>query len=104
MSMIPKKFKNLIIYGPPLSNKYIYAQIIDDQDGKTLYFCSNGLVGLGKSDLFFTKYNDSTGWQTPVNLGYPINTKGKEMSLVVTADGLLNNAENDRRLAGPGKK
>lgn len=25
MSMIPKKFKNLIIYGPPLSNKYIYA-------------------------------------------------------------------------------
>ncbi len=57
------------------------------QDGKTLYFCSNGLVGLGKSDLFFTKYNDSTGWQTPVNLGYPINTKGKEMSLVVTADG-----------------
>ena len=57
------------------------------QDGKTLYFCSNGLVGLGKNDLFYTKYNDSTGWQIPVNLGYPINTKGNELSLVVNANG-----------------
>ena len=57
------------------------------QDGRTLYFCSNGLIGLGKNDLFFSKYNDSTGWQTPVNLGYPINTKGNELSLVVNANG-----------------
>ncbi len=57
------------------------------QDGKTLYFCSNGLMGLGKNDLFFSKYNDSTGWQKPINLGYPINTKENDMSLVVNANG-----------------
>lgn len=76
--------KNL---GPKINTSKSEQSPFIHQDGKTLYFCSNGLIGLGKNDLFFSKYNDSLGWQTPVNLGYPINTKGNEMSLVVNSDG-----------------
>jgi len=56
-------------------------------DGKTLYFASNGRVGMGGFDIFLTKMiNDST-WTEPQNLGYPINTFNDEMGLIIESDG-----------------
>ena len=56
-------------------------------DNQTLYFNSDGHLGYGKTDLFFSrKINDST-WGTPENLGYPVNTVDDEGSLIVAADG-----------------
>lgn len=56
-------------------------------DNQTLYFASNGHVGMGGFDLFFSrKLNDST-WSKPVNLGYPINTDMDESSLIVAPSG-----------------
>ena len=56
-------------------------------DGKTLYFASDGLVGMGGFDLFMTRLlNDST-WSAPKNLGYPINTYNDEMGLIIEAAG-----------------
>ncbi len=44
-------------------------------DGKTLYFASDGLGGLGGYDLFKTEWNATNNtWGEPENLGYPINT------------------------------
>jgi len=58
-------------------------------DGQTLYFRSDGWPGMGNFDLFQSRYDISGGqWQTPVNLGYPINTEGSEGSLAVAADGI----------------
>jgi outer membrane protein OmpA-like peptidoglycan-associated protein len=50
-------------------------------DNRTLIFSSNGLGGHGSMDLFISKRLDDTwkNWSTPVNLGQPINTKGREM-------------------------
>ena len=58
-------------------------------DGKTLYFASNGHPGMGGLDLFFSKLNENGKWSKPQNLGYPINTKGEERSLIVNGKGNL---------------
>ena len=56
-------------------------------DGKTLYFSSNGLPGMGGSDLFMCRKKGDTLWTRPENMGYPINTPFDEMSQCVTTDG-----------------
>ncbi|MCH2223843.1 MAG: OmpA family protein [Crocinitomicaceae bacterium] len=56
-------------------------------DGKTLYFASRGHVGMGGSDLFVSRMDKDGNWGTPENLGYPINTKYDENSLMVSPEG-----------------
>lgn len=54
-------------------------------NGKTLFFSSNGWLGMGGQDLFYTNLSD-TGWSTPVNLGYPLNTSNDESGVLIRAD------------------
>ncbi|SDL05326.1 Tetratricopeptide repeat-containing protein [Catalinimonas alkaloidigena] len=61
------------------------APFIHNND-KTLYFASDGHLGMGGRDLFFSELSGKT-WNTPKNLGYPLNTYLDESSLFVTADG-----------------
>ena len=56
-------------------------------DGVTLYFSSEGHRGMGKSDLFISHLKPDGKWETPRNLGYPINTIGEDWNLVVGRDG-----------------
>ncbi|MEQ1732546.1 MAG: OmpA family protein [Bacteroidia bacterium] len=56
-------------------------------DNQTLYFSSDGHIGLGKHDLFVSKRDSSNEWATPENLGYPINTPNDEWRLVVNSFG-----------------
>ncbi len=56
-------------------------------DGKSLYFASNGHIGMGDLDLFVSQIDDDGKWSKPHNLGYPINTNGEERSLIVNARG-----------------
>ena len=56
-------------------------------DNQTLFFNSNGHIGYGSTDLFFSKKNADNTWTEPTNLGYPINTIDDEGSMVVAADG-----------------
>lgn len=58
-------------------------------DGKTLYFSSNGHVGMGGLDIYVIRKNEKGEWEEPVNLGYPINTNGDENSLLVNGSGNL---------------
>lgn len=55
-------------------------------DGKTLYFSSDRCLGMGGFDLFMSQRNEDGGWSEPVNLGYPLNTSGDEINLVVSND------------------
>jgi len=55
-------------------------------DNETLYFSSKGHIGMGQADLFLTK-KEKSGWSTPKNLGYPINTNFTESSLIVSSNG-----------------
>ncbi|MBK7408545.1 MAG: OmpA family protein [Saprospirales bacterium] len=56
-------------------------------DGQTLYFMSDGHPGMGSADIFFSRRTPGGPWQTPVNMGYPINSKSAEGLLVVSIDG-----------------
>jgi len=56
-------------------------------DGKTLYFASDGRIGMGGFDLFVTRMKADSTWTTPQNLGYPINTFNDEMGLVIESGG-----------------
>ncbi|MFQ3580042.1 MAG: OmpA family protein, partial [Bacteroidales bacterium] len=55
-------------------------------DGTTLYFASNGHVGMGGMDLFRSTWQNNE-WTTPQNLGYPINTWKDETGLIINAKG-----------------
>ena len=56
-------------------------------DGRTLYFASNGRIGMGGFDIFMTRMNDDSTWTEPKNLGYPINTFNDEMGLIIESNG-----------------
>ncbi len=65
-------------------------------DNQTLYFSSDGLVGMGGLDIYVSRKNAEGEWGEPVNLGYPINTAADENSLVVSADGMTAYFASDR--------
>ncbi len=56
-------------------------------DNQTLYFASEGYMGLGGFDLFISRKDSADNWSTPENLGYPINTNKDEFGLIVNSKG-----------------
>ena len=57
-------------------------------DNLTLYFASNGHIGMGDDDLFVSRRLDNQQeWGVPKNMGYPINTHNSENSLIVSSNG-----------------
>jgi len=54
--------------------------------GSTLYFSSDGHLGLGGSDIFKVTLNNNGEWEQPQNLGYPLNTYENESSIFITTD------------------
>lgn len=55
-------------------------------NGKTLFFSSEGHLGMGGLDIFYSE-NQESGWTKPQNLGYPINTHEDQVALFISADG-----------------
>jgi outer membrane protein OmpA-like peptidoglycan-associated protein len=56
-------------------------------DNNTLYFSSDEHIGMGGFDLFIARKNEKGAWTNVQNLGYPINTNGDEIGLIVNANG-----------------
>jgi outer membrane protein OmpA-like peptidoglycan-associated protein/tetratricopeptide (TPR) repeat protein len=56
-------------------------------NGITLYFSSDYPPGMGGRDLFYSTQDETGNWKTPINLGYPVNSKGDESSFIVFPDG-----------------
>ena len=56
-------------------------------DNRTLYFSSDGWHGFGEMDLFISRRLSTGEWSEPKNLGFPINTSGEEIGLVINAKG-----------------
>lgn len=57
-----------------------------DADGKTLYFSSQAHENMGGYDVFQSVWNETEGWSTPENLGYPINTTKDDIHYVIAAN------------------
>ena len=56
-------------------------------DSQTLYFSSDGWMGLGGYDIFYAKLNENDSWTTPKNIGYPINSQDDDVGFFVSTDG-----------------
>jgi hypothetical protein len=55
------------------------------EDGKTLYFASQGHSSMGGYDIFKSIYNEENNtWTEPKNLGYPINTSDDNYTISFT--------------------
>ena len=79
-----------------INTPFSEASVLIHPDGKTLYFFSNGHVGMGGYDLYMSQLLPDGNWTQPKNLGYPINTENDENSLLVFADGKLAIFASDR--------
>ncbi len=82
--------------GMNINTPYKEESVMIHPDGQTLYFASNGHIGLGGTDLFMSRKQADGTWGNPINLGYPINTKGDENSLLVGPDGEVAFFASDR--------
>jgi len=68
------------------SRNEIYPML--SPDGRTLYFASDGLYGMGGYDLYASSWDDVSGeWGEPVNLGFPYSSPADDFLLMNTEDG-----------------
>jgi outer membrane protein OmpA-like peptidoglycan-associated protein/tetratricopeptide (TPR) repeat protein len=58
-------------------------------DSRTMYFSSNGHLGAGGYDIFYSKQGSDGTWTKPKNIGYPVNSPQDEHGLVVSTDGKI---------------
>ena len=78
------KAKNI---GKPINTIYDEISPFIHVNNRVLYFASNGLVGFGGYDLFFSEKDSAARWTDPKNIGSPINNHEDQFSLFITADG-----------------
>ena len=57
-------------------------------DGKTLYFSSAGLYGVGGFDIYMSEWSeDDNDWSVPVNMGFPYSSTADDFLFLNTEDG-----------------
>ena len=49
------------------------------EDGKTLFFSSQGHQGMGGYDIYKSTLDSNGNWSKPINLGYPLNTTDDDL-------------------------
>jgi tetratricopeptide (TPR) repeat protein len=76
--------KNL---GPTINTEASEDAPFMDIDGRTLYFSSDGHTSMGGFDMFKSHVSENEVWDTPENLGFPINTVNDDIFLTVDAGG-----------------
>lgn len=74
--------------GSPINTDAFESQPSFSSDGKTLYFVSNRLGGLGGNDIWYSQRQSDGTWSNPINLGAPVNTVGNEISPFIHPDGV----------------
>ncbi len=65
--------------GPTINSIYDEETPYIINDGKILYFSSQGHYGMGGFDIFYSSLLDNGKWTSPMNLGYPLNTVGNDL-------------------------
>jgi peptidoglycan-associated lipoprotein len=79
-----KTWGDPINLGPTINTEGddMYPFITDDG---TLYFSSNGHVGLGGVDIYYSK-GENTDWSEPVNMKTPINSGADDFAMTLTKE------------------
>ncbi len=76
--------------GPVVNSSAVDANAGLSPDEHTLYFVSNRLGGLGGNDIWMSHRQClQCPWETPVNLGAPVNSDAGEAAPTMSEDGRL---------------
>jgi Tol biopolymer transport system component len=73
--------------GPEINTQFNEDRPFLINNGKTLFFSSQGHENLGGYDLFRSDLQSNNLWSRPKNLGYPINTPDDNIFFMPTGDG-----------------
>ncbi len=73
--------------GPVINTHYWESQPSLSADGRRLYFVSDRPGGVGRRDIWRSDLDAAGQWQSPVNLGKPVNTPSNEASPFIHANG-----------------
>ena len=83
--------------GPVVNSNVLDQQAAISPDGLSLYFVSARSGGLGLNDIWVShRATPDSPWETPVNLGAPINTASSDAAPSFSADGHLLFFQSDR--------
>jgi tetratricopeptide (TPR) repeat protein len=80
------KWGKAINMGAKINTPYDEEAPFIHPDGVTMFFSSKGHQSMGGFDIFFTSKND-TGWSSPENVGFPLNTTEDDVFYVTSTDG-----------------
>ena len=61
-----------------------------------MYYSSDGLIGLGGLDIFYTEEKTVGTWDAPTNLGYPVNTIADDFGIIFNDSGMCGFLSSDR--------
>ncbi len=90
--------------GPAVNSAYDEDMPYLAHDGATLFFSSNRTEGMGGLDIFKTVFDAKKRvWQSPVNLGLPINSPDDDVYFRLASDGRSAFFASDR-LGGLGQR
>ncbi|NLA16056.1 MAG: hypothetical protein GX877_05925 [Bacteroidales bacterium] len=91
--MTERTFDTLVCWSPPVrlgpdintQGNEMYPVL--SADGNTLYFCSDGLPGLGGLNLFVSRWDENLqNWSVPENMGIPFSSTGNDMLYMLSDD------------------
>lgn len=73
--------------GPNINTAYNEDAPFVHPSGKILFFSSEGHKNMGGYDILKSNFDESGKFETPVNMGYPINTVDDDVFFVLNTDG-----------------
>ncbi|SDB84825.1 PD40 domain-containing protein [Williamwhitmania taraxaci] len=73
--------------GPNINSAYNEIAPSLTSTGTTLFYASDGFLGLGGYDIYFANASKGDEWSKPENLGYPINTSDDDIEFCPIDDG-----------------
>lgn len=82
--------------GETINTKFEEEAPFMSEDGKTLFFASNGHPGYGGFDIYKTTFENGK-WTTPINMGQPINSSANDLFYVGSTDGTIGYMSSSRK-------
>lgn len=80
-------WSNPINLGEPINTTDDEKSPFIHTDNQTLYFSSNGHMGVGGFDIYVAKKDANGKWYPPQNIGYPINSEDDDLGFFASLDG-----------------
>lgn len=97
-NMVDGGWGNIINLGKTVNTKLNEEAPYITQNGRGIYFSSNGHESVGNMDIMYSERDETGGWKVPENMGVPINTTGDDLFYTYfesTRSGYLSRDKND---------